>query len=94
MLEPCSQFLHLLLQRWVIDAAIREQVHFVQCNYQFVHEDLAENDALCRLRLDELLGVNYKHHEINNACTTYDRLHETGVTWTIDQRELQVLVLF
>lgn len=93
MLEACSQLLHLLLQGRVVDAAIREQVHFVQRNNQFVHQDLTEYDAFGRLRLDELLGVNDEHHEINDACATNNRLHETGVTWTVDQCELQVLVL-
>ena len=68
-----------------------KQVNFVEGNEKFVHEDLAKDNALERLSLNELLAVDHKDHQINDGSTSNHCLHETGMARAVNQCELYVL---
>jgi hypothetical protein len=59
-------------------------IHFLQTG--------SLKDAVLQLLL-AFCDVYDKHHHVDDLCSTNDRADKRGMPWTVDQRELQLIIV-
>lgn len=76
---------HLFSLRW------REHIDLIHCDNKFVHENLTKHYAFSCLSLNEFLGINDKHHHVDDTGAADNGFHERCVAGAVDERELNEL---
>eukprot|EP00760_Papus_ankaliazontas_P002141 PhM_4_TR10859/c0_g1_i1/m.13249 len=87
--DRAQTFLHFGECRGALLGVAWELVGLVQDDDQPLRQNLADDDALGRLRLDPLRNVDDEHHHVDNLSTADNGADQGRVPGAVDESELQ-----